>query len=99
MKGGKDWRSRKTRRDDGRNEGRTSASFWRLLRRRAFHLQPEFRAPTTDDEDRGRLGKRSARAAENVIKSAFSASVAVSLLRRRKCILERATRWLARSMQ
>ena len=90
MKGGKDWRSRKTRRDDGRNEGRTSASFWRLLRRRAFHLQPEFRAPTTDDEDRGRLGKRSARAAENVIKSAFSASVAVSLLRRRKCILERA---------
>ena len=104
MKGGrergKDWRSRKTRRDDGRNEGRASASFWRLLRRRAFHLQPEFRAPTTDgDEDRGRLGKRSARAAENVIKSAFSASVAVSLLRRRKCILERATRWLARSMQ
>ena len=64
MKGGKDWRSRKTRRDDGRNEGRTSASFWRLLRRRAFHLQPEFRAPTTDGEDRGRLGKRSARAAE-----------------------------------
>ena len=28
--GGKDWRSRKTRRDGG-NEGRTSASFWRFV--------------------------------------------------------------------